>query len=231
MGNSQYREKFAFGLGGLIHLSGVAGSGKTLLAVALASEAARNGKVLWINTDAKTAFVNQLKTNIMAAGGDKTTVSLLTVSSHEMARDAVLNLPKTLSQDTVLVVVDPVTRVSDMSYREEVMWGREMFEEVLPTLVGLVSARTLRVVIVSESRSFDYESTAVHHRSISRWVDHDLLLERRYGTKMSIVCEIGPEGNVPIFQFSLNNEGIIEMQPCEGGGSEEHGCSESQCSV
>jgi hypothetical protein len=228
---SQYREKLVFDLGGLIHLSGVAGSGKTLLAVALASKAARNGKVLWINTDAKTAFVNQLKTNIVAAGGDKTAVSLLPVNSHEMAQDAVLNLPKTLDQDTVLVVVDPVTRVSDMSHREEVMWGRELFEEVLPTLAGLVIARALSVVIVSESRNFDNEPAAVHHRSISRWVDHDLLLERRYGTKTSIVCKIGSEGDVPIFQFSLNNEGIIEIQPCESDNSEEHRCSESQCSV
>jgi hypothetical protein len=175
--------------------------------------------------------VNQLKTNIVAAGGDKTAVSLLPVITHGMARDAVLDLPETLDQDTVLVVVDPVTRILDMSHREEVMWGRELFEEVLPTLAGLVIARALSVVIVSESRNFDNEPAAVHHRSISRWVDHDLLLERRYGTKTSIVCKIGSEGDVPIFQFSLNNEGIIEIQPCESDNSEEHRCSESQCSV
>lgn len=220
------------GLDGLIHLSGVAGSGKTLFAVALASKATRSGKVLWVNTDAKTAFVNHLKVNIDSVGGDRTAISILPIMGHKRVRDAILDLPDSLDKNTVLLVIDPVTRALDMSHREDVMWGREMFEDVMPTLAGLVIARGLNVVIVSESRSFDHEPTAVFHGSIKKWTDHDLVLSRRYGELVTNVARYQTEGAVPFFQFILTEEGVVKVTDYnEENSSEVSDCSGSRCSA
>ena len=221
-----------FGLNGLIHLSGVAGSGKTLFAVALASRATRSGTVLWINTDAKTAFVNHLRINIDSVGGDRTAISILPIMGHKRVQESILGLPDSLSNDTVLVVIDPVTRALDMSHREDVMWGREMFEEVMPTLAGLVIARGLNMVIVSESRCFDHVPVAVFHRSIKRWTDHDLVLSRRYGTSVTDVTRYQTEGEVPFVQFTLTEEGVVKVTEYnEGNNSEVSDCSGSRCSA
>ncbi len=229
---SQLEDDSMFGLNGLIHLSGVAGSGKTLFAVALASKATRSGKVLWINTDAKTAFVNHLKVNIDSVGGDKSAISILPIMGHKRVREAILNLPGSLDEDTVLIVVDPVTRALDMSHREDVMWGREMFEEVMPTLAGLVISRGLNVVIVSESRSFDHEPVAVFHRSIKGWADHDLVLSRRYGALVTDVARCQTEGKVPFVQFTLAEEGIVKVtEYSKGNNSEVSDCSGNRCSA
>ena len=221
-----------FGLHGLIHLSGVAGSGKTLFAVGLASNATRSGNVLWINTDAKTAFVNHLKVNIDSVGGDRTAMSILPIMGHRRIRKAILDLPGSLDADTVLIVVDPVTRALDMSHKEDVMWGRELFEEVMPTLAGLVIARRLNVVIVSESRSFDYEPVAVFHRSIKGWADHDLVLSRRYGALVTDVARYQTQGKVPFLQLTLTEEGIVRViEYSEENNSEVSDCSGSRCSA
>jgi len=221
-----------FGLDGLIHLSGVAGSGKTLFAVALASKATRSGKVLWINTDAKTAFVNHLKVNIDSVGGDRTAISILPIMGHKRVREAILDLPDSLDKNAVLLVVDPVTRALDMSHREDVMWGREMFEEVMPTLAGLVIARGLNMVIVSESRSLDHEPVAGFHRSIKRWADHDLVLSRRYGASVTDVARYQTEGEVPFFQFTLTEKGIVAVTKYNvGDNSEVSNCSGRRCSA
>jgi hypothetical protein len=62
------------GLSGFTHVSGLAGSGKTMLAIAIAADASRMSQVEWVNTDSKTRFIPHLKATVTHFGGVDTRV-------------------------------------------------------------------------------------------------------------------------------------------------------------
>ncbi|MHA1908450.1 MAG: hypothetical protein ACW98Y_14210, partial [Candidatus Thorarchaeota archaeon] len=69
---------------GLAHLSGPAGSGKTLLAAALASKLSRLNHVDWLSADGKTGFINHLKRNMEHYGGLPSNLSITrTITSKD----------------------------------------------------------------------------------------------------------------------------------------------------
>lgn len=167
------------GLKGLIHIWGRAGSGKTMLACKIASDESSYSRVEWINTDSKQSFVSQLKRDIEAGGGNIRNVAITLVSDKNQIKDLVLKLNKTLEPEVSLVVIDSLTRVLDMARKDPTLWGREMIEEVLPALAGLVNKEVVNVIITSEVRTVDEQRTiAVHHRTIAKWTDHDVHLVR-----------------------------------------------------
>jgi hypothetical protein len=203
----------ALGLGGLIHLWGDAGSGKSLLAVALASDVSKNSNVEWINTDAKKSFVTHLKKNILGIGGKIENITVTFSENRSELRALIDSLPRTL-KDTSLVVIDPITRVLDMAREDPILWGREIIEEVLPTLTGIVSQKHVNIIIISESRMMDDSSNqAVHHNSISRWVDHDLWLTRSMNATQSQVLKMSDDGFQELAIMKLNSNGAIEVIP------------------
>jgi hypothetical protein len=66
-----------------------------------------------------------------------------------------------------------------MAREDPTLWGRELFEEALPTLAGIVDSRGVKIIITSESRAMSESGNlAVHHRTIKKWADHDILLVR-----------------------------------------------------
>ncbi|MHA2021546.1 MAG: hypothetical protein ACW96N_07520 [Candidatus Thorarchaeota archaeon] len=64
----------SMGLSGFTHVSGLAGSGKTMLAIAIAADASRMSQVEWVNTDSKTRFIPHLKATVTHFGGVDTRV-------------------------------------------------------------------------------------------------------------------------------------------------------------
>lgn len=198
-------------LDGLIHLWGDAGSGKTLLACSIASEATRYSKVEWINTDAKQSFIPFLKRSIDSVGGSIQNVSVTMASERNEVRDLILGLPKSLPDGVSLIVIDSITRLLDMAHDDPILWGRELFEEALPTLAGLVDERGVTIILTSESRAMtDSVNLAVHHRAIKKWVGHDIMLARNTLEDSSRIMRVvdGLDNREQIGTLRLTDDGI-----------------------
>ncbi len=203
-------------LDGLIHLWGDAGSGKTLFACSIATEVSRYSKVEWINTDSKQSFIPHLKRSIESAGGSIQNVSVTMASDRHEVRDLILGLSKSLPKGVSLIVIDSITRLLDMAREDPILWGRELFEEALPTLAGIVDERGIKIIITSESRSMSESGNlAVHHRTIKRWVDHDIRLVRNSledSTRiMRVIDTLEDQEQIGILR--LMEDGIPIVQP------------------
>jgi hypothetical protein len=175
---------------GLVHLWGLAGSGKTLLAASLAAVESASSSVEWISTDGKRSFVEYLLTSIRARGGRPENVSTTVVQGCKESINAILGLTNRVNELTSLIVVDSVTRVVDMSRNDPTLWGRDLIEVALPSLAGLADAFNLSVVLTSECRFFPGSGVfAVLHDSLKQWAEKDILLKRNpTGTYSEIFC-------------------------------------------
>jgi hypothetical protein len=196
------------GFEGLIHIWGKAGTGKTLLACLIAADESRHTKIEWINTDAKQSFVPQLKQTIESDGGLMQNITVTMTRDRKEVRDLILGLIKELESDVSLVVIDSITRLLDMARENPTLWGRELIEEALPTLAGIVNQRGVNVIVTSESRAVDESSTlAVHHRTIARWADHDIRLIKNSNRDASQIME--NDDQIGILRFLENGVSVI----------------------
>ncbi|NHI88126.1 MAG: hypothetical protein EAX87_01315 [Candidatus Thorarchaeota archaeon] len=207
-------------MGDLFHIWGEAGSGKTLLACSLAAEAARDGIVRWICADGKRSFVRALKSN--TKNSSKITVNIF--NGHKEVQEGILSVCEMLPDDTSLIVVDPITRVLDMTRREEIMWGRDLIENALPSLVALTE-RGVKVVLVSEVRSLEERVTPVMHESILIWKPVDIRVVRSLERDSRLLID----GN-PLARMMIDIKGVVRLSvPTQEWRRSE--CSESQFSA
>jgi RecA/RadA recombinase len=203
-------------LDGLIHLWGDAGSGKTLFACVMAAEVSRYSKVEWINTDSKQSFIPKLIRSVESAGGSIKNVTVAMTSDRTELRNLILNLSRSLQPGVGLIVIDSITRLLDMARDDPTMWGRELFEDALPTLAGIVDEKGIKIIITSESRAMnDFGNIAVHHRSIRKWVDHDILLLRNTLEESTRIMRVldTPEDQEQIGILRLMEGGVPLVQP------------------
>lgn len=202
------------GLGGLIHIWGAAGTGKTLLACKIASEESKTGKVEWVNTDAKQSFIPYLKRLVESGDGILDNIVVTMVSDRSTIRNLILNLRDSLDRDVKLIVIDSITRVLDMARHDHTLWGRELIEEALPTLAGVVKSLGVNIIITSETRNVENSGTiAVHHRAITQWSDHDICLVKddvKDSSKLFNGAEL--ESQIGIFNFSNNSLTVLSTR-------------------
>jgi RecA/RadA recombinase len=196
------------GLEGLIHIWGRAGTGKTLLACLIAADESRLTKIEWINTDAKQSFVSQLRQTIESEGGLIQNITVTMARDRKEVRDLILSLTKDIESDCSLVVIDSITRLLDMARENPTLWGREMIEEALPTLAGIVNKHGVNVIVTSESRAINESDTlAVHHKTIAKWADHDVRLIKNGIGDSSLILE--GENQIGILRFSDNGVSVV----------------------
>lgn len=207
-------------MGALFHIWGEAGSGKTLLACSLAAEAARDGHVRWICADGKRSFMRALKSNSQ----NSRNISVNIPTGHKEVQEVILSVCEMIPDDTSLIVVDPITRVLDMTRREELLWGRDLIENALPSLVALTE-QGIRVVLVSEVRSLEERVTPVMYESILIWKPVDLQVVRSLQRDSSLLRD-----GTPLARMMIDSSGIVRLLPPieEWRRSE---CSESQFSA
>jgi KaiC/GvpD/RAD55 family RecA-like ATPase len=209
-------------LDGLIHLWGDAGTGKTLFACSIASEVSRYSKVEWINTDSKQSFIANLKRTIESADGSIQNVSVTMARDRHEVRDLILDLSRSLPEGVSLIVIDSITRLLDMARENPILWGRELLEEALPTLAGIVDEKGVKIIITSESRAMsETGNRAVHHHTIKKWVDHDILLVRNALEDLTRIMRVvdTPEKQELIGILRLMENGIPIVQPQTSRGS------------
>ena len=174
----------------------------------------------WICADGKRSFVRALRIN--TENSRNITVNILT--GYKEVQDAILSLCEMIPDDTSLIVVDPITRVLDMTRRKELMWGRDLIENALPSLVALTE-QGVKVVLVSEVRNLEERVTPVMHESILIWKPVDLQLVRRLQRDSTLLRD----GN-PLARMMIDGKGVVRLSPPtqEWRISE---CSESQFSA
>jgi hypothetical protein len=212
----------------LVHLWGRAGTGKTLLAVALATEASRHGCVEWINTDGKRSFVLPLKASIKAAGGYSSKVNVTLTRGCTEALETIMALPSTVPPGTTMIVVDPITRVIDMGNVDDIMWGRELREDALPALAALASGG-VKVIIVSEVRSTEIGVLPVLYDSMKRWRPRSLKAVRGPGRHSTLLLPAS-EGEEVLAVMKLDDEGLLQLDYPSAQFLQErdHSCLERQ---
>ncbi len=211
-------------MGNLFHIWGEAGSGKTLLACALATESLKNGHVKWVCTDGKRSFVKALKNNITSLDEIVHNITVRIPTGHREVQGTILSVSENIHPCTALVVVDPITRTLDMSRRNAVMWGRELIEESLPTLVALAE-KGVKVVLVSEVRYLDEKISPVLHESITRWKPIDLRLTKGPGKDSTLYLN-----EEPIARMIVDDSGVVNLIGTMIRGRQ-NTCSENQSSV
>jgi len=199
----------SYGLSGLVHVWGQAGSGKTLFASLLAADESRLNHVLWISTDGKLHFASRLKELVRLRNGSASNITIVSALGHVEANQAVFTVRERLRSDTRLVVVDPITRVLDMEHVDDLMWGRNLFEETMPVLAALCSSGERTVVIISEVRESETGAAAVHHDTISRWASHDLELRRDPGSaETEVLAQRNGQSTTSILRFGYDKSGL-----------------------
>jgi len=194
-------------LNGLIHISGEPASGKTLFAIGYAAEASTKGEVLWVNTNGKMAFLSSLKRTISRRNGNVKSVRILTALGHKMVRQTISNIPSFLTDNTILVVIDSITRVLNMGLRVEPMWGRVLFEEILPGLAAISMTHNITILCISECRDVGGSKRAVYEEAMNRFANHEIRVSRTRKSGIS-VAEIESKS---LAKIRLEKEGSVTM--------------------
>lgn len=194
-------------LKGMIHVSGDPASGKTLFAIAYASEMSVRSDVLWINTNGKMAFIEPLKRTMSYRNGKPESVRIISTLGHEMVLQAIEDIPSFLTEDTALVVIDSITRVLDMGLRTEPMWGRILFEEVLPTLTAISMTQDLTILYISECRDVGGSRRAVYKEAMNRFADYEIKITRSRRSGISIA----EAGSAPLAQIRIEEGGQVAL--------------------
>lgn len=201
------------GLSGLIHLWGIGGAGKTLFAVAIASEISKYSKVEWINADGKKSFVTQLKKNVVSQNGKPENIVITLIQDSKALVDEIHSLSKRIN-DARLIVIDPITRVLDMARKNPILWGQEIVEDVLPVLAGIVERFNIDIIITSECRLMNGSvNHAVHHETITKWVDHDLHIDRDPTGLFSHVLISSPDIEKETAILRITEDGVLDVIP------------------
>jgi hypothetical protein len=215
----EYSLRASSELRGIIHCIGHAGSGKTLLATAIAADASRTSHVEWINADSKKRFIPHLKATVKHLGGVESNVSVMMTKGHKQTLDAISKLFRTITPDTSLVVIDPITRVLDMSRSDPVLWGRILIEEALPILGALSWERGIDIIAVSEMRFHpDIGNRPVFSNEIEKWADSTVKVCRDVSGKSSSVSIVENGDCREIAQLSVLQNGACLLSPSHRQG-------------
>lgn len=215
-----------------LHVWGQAGTGKTLLASALAADASRLGIVEYVNTDGKRSLVRALKAHTSIFGGRASNIRVSLPNGASEAIHVLRAVTLSAVPETRMIVVDPITRVLDMSTVDDVMWGRELIEEILPSLAAL-SARGVRTLLVSEVRNTEVGLLPVMHDSVKRWKPRNLRATKGPGRHSTLLLPT-EEGEEVLALMRIDERGCLQLDYSMGAhilSGSEQSCLERQSCV
>ncbi|TFF92822.1 hypothetical protein EU546_07075 [Candidatus Thorarchaeota archaeon] len=199
---------------GLVHVIGLAGSGKTAFASRLAVDASSNGRVEWICNDGKSSVLRYLRSTAQVCTGTHESIYVTFTREPSEAMAVIVSLSKRLNDEVSLVVIDPITRTLDLANVDSPMWGRELIEEIMPVLASLANNKGTPILLTSECRYVpDLGVIPIHHETIQKWIDREILLKRSYGETETSIQELTPSGNLgTIGKLWLTESGAVELR-------------------
>jgi RecA/RadA recombinase len=201
---------------GLVHVMGLAGSGKTIFAARLAVEASRTGGVEWICNDNKSSVLRYLRSTAEAYQGLLERIYVTFTKNSAEALTAISSLPENLAAEDSLVVIDPITHTLDLGNVDSPMWGRELIEDVMPTLASLAKDKGIPILLISQCRYIpDLGVAPIHNATIKKWVDLEILVKRSYGESQSHMEAVTASGmSSTLGTTRLRNSSIVEFHRC-----------------
>ncbi len=198
--------------GGLIHVSGPAGAGKTMFAIAIASEMLQQGDVHWVAADAKIAFTSILKENVSLTSGDPSRLTLNIPTGHAEVQESIRSAANATSDMTKLIIIDPITRSLDLARDDDLMWGQPLFEEILPTLAAISGGKGIPIIITSEVRRFPSgEDVPIHWNSIRKWSDMELRLSGRPKLGPRVIEVFREEKWDSYLEMTVDETGLVQL--------------------
>lgn len=198
-----------------------------MLAAQLAAFKSRSKGVDWLCCDGKKSFIVYLKRAMESIGGIQSNLTLTIADNHQDVLKTIISTHDRIRSNTALIVVDPITRVLDMSRRDEVMWGRELFEEALPTLSGIAIQRDIMLLMTSEMRFRGDITAPVFWEKLRTWLDADYLVKKSPDSNITDIYEVTNGGNENFITSFTMDEGLSFIET-ESKGRTEGNCSGEQ---
>jgi hypothetical protein len=214
---------------GLIHIWGISGSGKTLFALQSAAIRSKNSHVLWVCTDMKLSFIDLLKDYVDYFKGISSNISVIVTKGSSETYTKICQLEDEIKDNTSLVVIDSITRVLDMARRDPSVWGREMIEDILPFLAGLVRSKNISILCVSECRTLTNAGPIpVFYESIKKWTKSDFHFKRQYGRFSTEIIDTITKHQIADQKVGVDGLYIVSLPPRKTVQSEDSTCLEEQ---